>query len=915
MANLRPRSRNWTFCIGLFLVAGWLNHPAVAQLPAPDPFLTFELPVSWQDRFWDAPGVAELLDLKPQDLASRIPAQAGFRHVRCPVCDVETGADSLTWSPSTPDVVTCCSCEGAFPNDQFPAKVNDIVPADTIEVEPGVVHTYPYHTIEPLRQLFPDERIYLHAKRDYECRQFLAKLALYAAIKHRDSPAGNADSRLARAGAVLLLRFAQVYPNYATHFDQPGQPKFLQRARPEPPFRRGYGTGKWDWLGCLDVPMNLAIAYAILRDHPALIEAGQALNEADPRRTIEEDLFRASSEFVREQSEEYSENSLYAYRGLLAVGRLLNDVELMHEGVERLEAFARRGFHFDGLWRQGDTLPHRRVVSQIDGWIDRLLAGYSDPPASVAAVGRRFESISGATVVPQVALARDAESVPIQVETSGEVVLASWPMTPKRPAMRRPVLLGGAGIARLALGEGANALDLELRGLGDFDAPRSNRLALRVAVGGESLLGDLDDQPARTDGFDRASASHNTALIDGLNQRETLDLARIPAPGADIRYYAAAPDFQVAVLEDRFAYPKSATRYRRFVVASSGSRTRYAVDLFDLEGGAQHDVLFHGAVSAASRWQLSIPTVPGPETLLPPAITFVPTAPVVGGRWFIQAYGAFEQLKQGLLDGPAQATLLGAEHGVRLHLMGDHPATVYLGQEPSASLPNRGQSNELGRAVLIMRRQTRDPKVPLATRSVTVIEPTSASIEPLTQVGRVASPPDTILILTRSTEGEEYLALNLTPGTAKSIRLADGRDLHTDGLAVRVRGKEIVLAGGTFAELGAARVAHPRFSGTIVQSFRGSNETSHGAFQTSEPIEASEDLAGCTLLVRHGDGTSRAWTIARVERDGAGHSRIFVREEPGFQVHPDNGNAYYYQFPRTQYPGPHRFVVARLARS
>jgi len=39
--------------------------------------------------------------------------------------------------------------------------------------------------------------------------------------------------------------------------------------------------------------------------------------------------------------------SLQAYRGLLAVGRLLDDPALVREALRRLEEFARRGFYYD----------------------------------------------------------------------------------------------------------------------------------------------------------------------------------------------------------------------------------------------------------------------------------------------------------------------------------------------------------------------------------------------------------------------------------------------------------------------------------------------------------------------------------------------------------------------------------------
>src|SRR5437764_1295501 len=76
-------------------------------------------------------------------------------------------------------------------------------------------------------------------------------------------------------------------------------------------------------------------------------------------------------------------------------------------------------------------------------------------------------------------------------------------------APRGPALLGGAGLARLAVGRGDDALDLELSGLGDLGSGRHHRLALRLAIAGRPVLGDLDDRPPTRDGFDRATARHN----------------------------------------------------------------------------------------------------------------------------------------------------------------------------------------------------------------------------------------------------------------------------------------------------------------------------------------------------------------------------------------------------------------------
>ena len=59
-------------------------------------------------------------------------------------------------------------------------------------------------------------------------------------------------------------------------------------------------------------------------------------------------------------------------------------------------------------------------------------------------------------------------------------------------------------------------------------------------------------------GWDRATASHNTVVVDGLNQRENIARARAPAPQAGhFLFFAADPDFRVATLDDPNAYPQS----------------------------------------------------------------------------------------------------------------------------------------------------------------------------------------------------------------------------------------------------------------------------------------------------------------------------------------------------------------------
>ncbi len=880
----------------LFLTLG----PA-APLTA-DVFDRFDLPDAWEESFWTSPNSKKLLAMEPKTVAALVPVQAGVHFCRCPSCDATEADDTLQWSIESPKSLKCSRCHATFPNDKIPAHEDKKpVPEDVVEVLPEVTHKYPYHDVEAEKQRFPGERLYLAAKADDRAREFFAKAALYAAVKHREQPPGQKDPKLANLAAVIVLRFAQVYRSYATHFDQPRSLKFFQNADLKPPYRSGYRTGKWEATGSRNVPLNLVVAYAILRGDPAIGDAGKALGVENPIRIIEHDLFRGSAEFVRNQPEESNETSLPAYRGILAVGRLLNDAALSKDALSRIDRFAKRGFYHDGLWQAGNLAAHRRVLGQLDAWIDPMLTG-----------DVRNAGVAESSEVPMLALARAADAAVISDAAPVEVRQAGFPPPALNVSPRSPRLLGGAGVARLAAGEGENAFDLELRGLPSFGASPQQRETLRLAVAGKTLLGDLDETNGLPGGFDRASASHNTVIVDGLNQRESIALARTPAPGGNVLFYAADPDFQVVTLDDPRAYPESTTRYRQTIVLSAVGRSRYAVSVFEVEGGLRHDALYHAASGSKATWKLSVATTSQPATLLPPGLTYVPTARADDGRWFVQAYGEFVPRERAEVSAPATAFLNAPGGGVRLHMLGDVPTTLITASSPDPASPSKHEGDDSGRASLIVRHRAKDGST-LSSLFVTLFEPVSGVIPPLTRVGRVASPPGTVVLVIETAEGPEHVVINLARGTARKLTLADGRTLLTDGLAVRANASGLVLAGGTYADVPGFSVRQRQAGGRIVGTFRKSTPGSRGGFESDTPIPDPDALAGRAVLIRHGDGTTHGWTIDRVENSRKG-TKIFVREEPGFNLDPNTGDATYYQFPLATPPGPHAFRISRIAR-
>ncbi|HEX8199485.1 MAG TPA: hypothetical protein VF590_03295, partial [Isosphaeraceae bacterium] len=124
----------------------------------------------------------------------------------------------------------------------------------------------------------------------------------------------------------------------------------------------------------------------------------------------------------------------------------------------------------------------------------------------------------------------------------------------------------------------------------------------------------------------------------------------------------------------------------------------------------------------------------------------------------------------------------------------------------------------------------------------------------------------------------------------------------------------LVLAGGTAAEAGGRAVRQSRARGTNLRAGRGGEGGGLGWFEADDRLPEPESLAGRALLIRHGDGTTRGWTLVRVENTPEGRARLVVREEPGFLIDPATRDAVYYQFPGIRVTGPHQFWVAKMTR-
>ena len=254
-------------------------------------------------------------------------------------------------------------------------------------------------------------------------------------------------------------------------------------------------------------------------------------------------------------------------------------------------------------------------------------------------------------------LAPGAEGVGGDVHRTRSRPTCSAPRCPRREPRRSPGIRpcsAARGSRGWPWARATTALDLELRGL----EPR--RAALSAAgdpplVRRPSGARRSRRAPPTANGWDRATASHNTVVVDGLNQRENIARARAPAPGGQFPLLRRRSRLPGGHARRPNAYPQSTTRYRQTLIGATAATTRYAVSVFEVHGGLQHDQLFHAAAGAATSWQMPAPLERCSGVPPAPVDHLHPRYPPEEGRWFVQAYG--ELALQG------QLAALEARHG------------------------------------------------------------------------------------------------------------------------------------------------------------------------------------------------------------------------------------------------------------
>lgn len=640
--------------------------------------------------------VETVMAIPDQVLDAWNPPLADNRFAGCPNCTtgIQYSADNFDWSPQDPQRITCKHCKHDYPSEQYPLdKVTEVVsPA-------GILQKYPYFLNPKDNRKYYIDCMILNIRRVWLIRQALTLAILYNQ---------TGELSYAHKAGVIIKRFAEIYPDIPVHGHHVSdyarlELDFFDIKMPDlppngvQPLNRKYGddasnresdllfpydgirtsVGSWHYD---EVPTLRILAYD---------QIAETLDQ--PARDLIEDYIRQTVNYTRTYPWYLSNADCWLIDGWIVAGRVIGEPAFIHAAVERASKMYAFRYFPDGMWMEGCPAysPHLAIFKSL-----KLANGYSDPPGFKSAdSGGRIDHFDAAKMAPKINLILDANKVfrtpngtPAAVrDTYGYQAWRRRPAPPfKEDRTARSALLWAIGHGVLGRGRGQNQIEVRLQFMGTLSHAHLDKLNLQLFAKNREMICDIGYTHTNLREFSWSTVAHNLVMVD--EQRVHYQW-RDTAPGEVLFYGDAHPDVQFLSVDFPKAYDQTNVYRRSLALVGVSETDAYVVDLFEVEGGWQHDWLLHGDADHNSSVETNVAMQPRQGTLLPPGERFVPwkndTATLAGHK---NTLGLVRNLKAGRTDEPWQATFkITPEDGAALRVTMLESAGVELltGEMPS----------------------------------------------------------------------------------------------------------------------------------------------------------------------------------------------------------------------------------------
>lgn len=301
-------------------------------------------------------------------LLALVPDRTGFTFCGVPDKPELHPNATYTWSPDRPDKIVAISTGTAYPNSDYPEDR-----ALTVTNRLGQQVSYPYHEDASGK------------------RYFLSGHLWYQQRNHVYGQLPDLASRDPLGAARVLHKFAQVYQGWVPTNEYPW---FNRPVQPSATPRNFYWGGVWYRWSIADLGAMSQIGAAL--EQVLQTDAFEVLSREvghDVRSLLLDRTIAPSLDWYRSHVRLYTNNDYPGFVGMASLGRALGDSALIHETVEWAVEYLRRGFLFDGFWKETTLSYHLQSINglyavalKVAGWSDA--PGYQSPRS-----GRRFDNL------------------------------------------------------------------------------------------------------------------------------------------------------------------------------------------------------------------------------------------------------------------------------------------------------------------------------------------------------------------------------------------------------------------------------------------------------------------------------------------------------------------------------------------
>lgn len=834
----------------------------------------------------------------------------------CPACRAKGLAwhpnGSWSWSPSRPDELTCGVCKTVFPNEEFPEDV-------VVESKWGHGQKFTFVGGETFKvfgytQARPQLSGIIRARKVSYMTGLLETLARAHAL--------TGEPRYARGARAILLRFADVFPEYLVfagygYGEYAGMDPHVAAERignlPEdelvyPPNKpnRNLHTGYWSAsrFGTSGMDGSRVVWIAVAYDLTCMAEENGApvFSEAE-KLHIERDLLLESA-YLALCDPEINNKSVGNRAGAAVVGICVGHPEMVRFGVEGFQEAVNNWFLPDG----GTSESPAYAIMTMTGLRPFALAlrGYSDPEGYKAADGFRLDNfnanrdsrfgdcwqaliwtLQGDLLFPPSADSyRSTDIGPIFAEQ-----IATADPTDEHLALLKEVAgdVPGRAAAR-------DALFYREPGLADRPTPplqlpdvvfpflaqghlragetgRDALLMLNASGWGNHHHQDSLNLYFWRDG--RELLSDLGYLWDHPDKHQTTrtfahNLVMIDGRdqktagrGGNFEMFAAGSRIKVMEASSDVYGPDSLYQ-RTSALVDHGAAGSYVLDIFRAGGGATRDFIFHGPGNEHQVEGLELAAAPPDSALRSLPLENLEAAPGEAPwsvRWTLSDGYEFRALSPGH---PGETVAVGQGWGQRDHTNKDR----------GAKLP------------YIVRRRAGEGRV---DAFVTIFEGSVAGKRLVKSVRLAAVQGDAVAVEVETTDGRDlFISAIGSPqgGVAASF---EGGDATTDGRFAALVSQSgqparAVLVEGTRLNAAGFDLKSPaaRFQGKVV----GVGESGDDSyFVVDAQPSRDQPLKGQTFFAID-RGTRRAYPILGVE-EAEGQTRVLTRRDGrGFRAHP-----------------------------